>query len=129
MFKLGEYLLFIVMASLLLGFLLVVYMGYIATKYLDEFESHLTRSKLIVNNRMLMGNSFLGRMYRLLQISSCLSIRNFSIKKASLIQMTLLNFPQHLARKIVWPSRLILFFGLIVLLGGGYGKYFNGYKL
>jgi len=129
MFKLGEYLLFVVMASLLLGLFLVVYMGYIANKYLDEFESHLTRSKLIVSNRMLMGNSFLGRMYRLLQISSCLSIRNFSIKKGQLDPDDSTEFPQHLARKIVWPSRLILFFGLIVLFGGGYGKYFNGYNL
>ena len=39
------------------------------------------------------------------------------------------EFPPYLAKKVVWPTWLILFFGLMFFLGGGYGHYFNGYNL
>ncbi|WP_263147947.1 hypothetical protein [Pseudomonas sp. RIT-PI-AD] len=124
-----EILLLTVAVSAFLGFLLALYMTFIAHKYLDEFEAHLKRSSLVINNRKYMGDSLVGRMYRLLQISSCLSMPGFSIRKGQLDPNDALEFPEHLARKIVWPSRFILLFVLIIMLVGGYGKYFNGFKL
>lgn len=117
------------MVSVLIGFLLTLYMAYVAINYLDDFEAHLKRSKLVISNRLLMGDSMTGKTYRLLQISSCLSLRSFFIRKGQLDPDDSSEFPQYLARKVVWPNRLILIFGFIVLLGGGYGEYFNGYKL
>ena len=129
MFKLGEYLLFTVMTSLLLGLLLTGYIAYLAVKKLDEFESHLKNSALVNYNRRMMGNSLVGRMYRMLQIVSLLGMRGFFIKKGQLDAEDSENFPEHLSGKVVWPGRLMLILFVIMIVGGGYGKYFNGYNL
>lgn len=126
--RLGVILLVTVVLSALVGFMLVLYMSYIAIKDLEKFEVHLSRSRLIISNRVLMGDGFIGRVYRLLQISSCLILKDFSISKGHLDPEDAKEFPVALARKVIWPGRFIIVAFCIVVLVGAYGKYFNGYK-
>lgn len=124
----GDCMLLIMMVNMFLGVALVIYIAYVASRDLESIEAYLGRSSLVINNRRMLGNGLAARMFRLMQISSCLGMREFSIRKGHLDAKDASEFPSRLARKIVWLGRLLFIIFTVLVLVGGYGKYFNGYQ-
>ncbi|WP_263147949.1 hypothetical protein [Pseudomonas sp. RIT-PI-AD] len=94
-------------------------MTYLAFKELDRAEYYLRNSNLVKANKRYLGGGRLARVMRMLQISSCLSTRNFSIRKGQLDAGDVSEFPEELARQIVWTGRVILVFVILMLISSG----------
>lgn len=128
MTKLGDLVLMVMAVNMFLGVLLMCFIAHVAARDLDSIESCLKKSNLVINNRKLFGDSLVARMVRLMQISSCLGMRKFSVRKGLLDKSDVLNFPPNMARRIIWLGRLLFVVFAVMVLVGAYGKYFNGYE-
>ncbi|WP_263147951.1 hypothetical protein [Pseudomonas sp. RIT-PI-AD] len=92
------------------------YLSRLSFKYLEEAEKYLKGSSLVIFNKKHLDNGFLGRTYRLIQLSSGLIDEEFYIKRGALEREEVSNFPHALKRKITLPNKVLQVSGLLALI-------------
>ncbi|WP_263146410.1 hypothetical protein [Pseudomonas sp. RIT-PI-AD] len=117
-----------VVGDFIIAFLLTLYFFYLSYSRLDEFEDSLKTSRLVVYNKNYLGDSGLARIYRMGQVSYLCAFHDFAIRQGQLDAEEASRLPSRLTRLVVWPTRLLLVCGALIVLLGGYGTYLGGFK-
>lgn len=100
-----------------------LYLSKLSYRLLEEAEGYLSNSILIINNKKLLGDGFLGRSYRLIQLSSGLIFKEFYIQKGALSREDVEKFPLELERRITTPNKVLLVSGILTLVMAACVKY------